>query len=168
MTWSGLTIFDIGVGLDITGGDGAGASDIDEELHRLAFMRDEEDLLQVEDDVGDILHDPVDALKLVVDSVDLDRRDGRALDRAEKHAPEGVADGMSVAGFKRFGDKLGIGIGCALLDFDEAVRQFEFSNTFWHGDGVWWRNELVSSAPGRWIERYAVSSGCRTQRSTVR
>ena len=91
--------------------------------------------LQVEDDVGDILDDAVDGLELVVHAVDLDRRDGGALDGAEEHAAEGVADGVAVTGLEGLGDELGVGRRGAFLDFGELAGEFELSETFGHGDG---------------------------------
>ena len=58
------------VGLDVRGGDGTLAVGLDRERDRLALLGDDEDLLQVEDDVGDILDDAVDALELVLDAFD--------------------------------------------------------------------------------------------------
>ena len=47
-------------------------------------------------------------------SGDLDRGNGRAFERGEQHAAERVADGVTVAGFKRLGDELGVSFsGCA-------------------------------------------------------
>ena len=94
---------------------------------------DDEDLLQVEHDVGDILDDAVDALELVVHPVDLDRGDGGTLDGAEEHAAERVADGVAIARFKGLGDELGVGRRGAFLDLGELVGEFEFSEAFGHG-----------------------------------
>jgi hypothetical protein len=45
---------------------------------RLALLGDDRDLLEVEDDVGDVLDHAIDALELVVYSVDADGGDGGA------------------------------------------------------------------------------------------
>src|SRR5258708_28356548 len=124
---------DVGVGLDVPGGDGALAVDLEVQLHRLALFRDNEDLFQIEDDVGHILDDAVDRLELVVHALDLDRADGAALDGAEEHAAEGVADGVAIAGLEGLGDELGVGGRGALLDLGELGGDFEFSETFGHG-----------------------------------
>ena len=42
-------------------------------------------------------------------AVDFDRGNGRAFERGEQDAAERIADGVAVAGLKRFGDKLGVG-----------------------------------------------------------
>ena len=44
-------------------------------------------------------------------ALDLDRGDGRAFERAEEHAAEGVPDGVAVTAFKGLGDELGEGFG---------------------------------------------------------
>jgi hypothetical protein len=50
-------------------------------------------------------------------AVDLDGGDGGALQRAEQHAAEGVAEGDAVAALQRFGDDAGLALGIgALLD----------------------------------------------------
>ena len=73
------------------------------------MWRLEQDLLEVQDDVGDILDDAVDGGELVHRAIDLDGADGGAFEGGEEHAAERVADGVPVAGFKRLGDELGVG-----------------------------------------------------------
>jgi hypothetical protein len=65
--------------------------------------------------------------------------DGGTLDGAEQHAAEGVADGVAVAGLEGLGDELGVGRRGAFLDLGELVGEFELSETFGHGDdsGFW-------------------------------
>jgi hypothetical protein len=133
MTWSGLTIWMFASAWMSAGGDGAGLVGLDAERDRLALVRDDEDLLQVEHDLGDVLDDAVDALELVVHPVDLDRGDGGPLDRAQEHAAQRVADGVAVARFKGLGDELGVGRRGAVLDLGEFGGEFEFSEAFWHG-----------------------------------
>ena len=58
-------------------------------------------LLQVEDDVGRILDHAGDRRELVQHAVDLDRRDRRALDRGQQHAPQRVADGRAEPALER-------------------------------------------------------------------
>src|SRR5258706_7183138 len=54
-------------------------------------------LLQVEDDVGRVLDHAGNRRELVQHAVDLDGGDGRAFNRGQQHAPEGVADGGAEA-----------------------------------------------------------------------
>ena len=55
------------------------------------------DALEVQDDVGDVLLDPLDGRELVGDALDPDGRDGRARERGEQHAAERVAVGVAEA-----------------------------------------------------------------------
>ena len=61
----------------------------------------ERNLLQVEDDVGRVLDHARDRRELVQHAVDLDRRDRRALDRGQQHAPQRVADRRAEAALER-------------------------------------------------------------------
>ncbi len=126
---------DVRVGLDVGGGDGAFLVDLEVELHGLALLGDDEDLLQVEDDVGHILDDAVDGLELVVDALDLDRADGAALDGAEQHAAEGIADRVAITGLEGLGDELGVRGGRTLFNLRELGGNFELSETLGHGMG---------------------------------
>ena len=78
-------------------------------------------------DVGDILDDAVNRGELVHGAVDLDGGDGRAFERGEQHAAQRVADGVAVAGFKRFGDEFGVGFGGGCLFFGQPLGHFETS-----------------------------------------
>ena len=58
-------------------------------------------LLQVQDDVGRVLDHAGDRRELVQHAVDLDRRDRRAFNRRQQHAPQGVADGRAEPALER-------------------------------------------------------------------
>jgi len=92
----------------------------------IAFVGNDQNLLQIEDDVGDVLDHAVDGLELVVHAVDLDGGDGSALDGAEEDATQRIADGVAVAGLERLGDELGVGRRGALLDFGELAGSSNF------------------------------------------
>jgi len=79
-----------GVGLDHVGGDLAGA--LGGELHGfgLVAFHLHDEVLDVQDDVGDILHDAGEGAELVLGSLDLDGGHGRALEGAEEDAAEAV------------------------------------------------------------------------------
>jgi len=128
ISWSGLTI-----GLDVGGVDGTLAAGLDNEPHRFPLLGNDQDLLKIEDDVRDILDHAVDALELVLHALDLDRADGGALDGAQEHAAEGIADGVTVAGLEGLGDELGVSRAGAFLNLGEFVGQFELSEAFGHG-----------------------------------
>ncbi|MPN40192.1 hypothetical protein SDC9_187728 [bioreactor metagenome] len=98
--------------LDIRCGNRALLVHGQEQHLRFPVLGLEENLLQVQDDVGDVFHNAVDGGELVHGSIDLDGGNGRAFQRGEEHAPEGVANSMTITGFKRLGDELGVGWGC--------------------------------------------------------
>ena len=60
----------------------------------------EAELLDVQDDLGDVLLDAGDRRELLVDVRGSGSRDRRALERGQQHAPQRVAEGDAVAGLK--------------------------------------------------------------------
>ena len=68
---------------------------------RLVASRREHDVLEVEDDVGDVLGDAGDGVELVERVVEADRRDGRAGDRRQQGAAQRVAERVAEAGLER-------------------------------------------------------------------
>ena len=97
----GIDQLNVLVGLDVGGGDGAFLVDREQQGLFVAAVRLELDFLQVQNDVGHVFDDAFDGGEFVHRAVDLDRGDGRAFERGEQHAAEGVADGVAVTGFKR-------------------------------------------------------------------
>ena len=69
-------------------------------LGRLA-VEDADELLQVEDDVGDVLANAGQRRELVRDALDLDRGDCGALERREQHAAQRVAERVAEAAVER-------------------------------------------------------------------
>jgi hypothetical protein len=61
----------------------------------------ERNLLEVEDDVGRVLDHAADRRELVLDALYLDGGDGRALNRREERAAQGVTDGRAEAALER-------------------------------------------------------------------
>src|SRR5262249_39063236 len=55
--------------------------------------------------------DAGDGRDLVLDALDLDPRDGAALQAGEEDAPEAVADGHAEAALERLGVELPVGVG---------------------------------------------------------
>jgi hypothetical protein len=129
----GIDDLDIGVGLDVRRSDGAGFGDLDLKGDRLALLGNDQDFLQVQDDVGDILDNSIDRLKLVVNAVDLDGGNGGTFNRAEENTTQRIADRVTVTGLERLSDELGIGRRRAFLDLGEFAGQFELSETFGPG-----------------------------------
>src|SRR5690242_7962263 len=99
-----LRIEDLEVGgrLDVGGGDRAFAlrSQPHLDLRRVA-VEDADELLQVEDDVGDVLADARQRRELVRDALELDRGHGGALERGEQHAAQRVAERVAEAAVER-------------------------------------------------------------------
>ena len=133
MTWSGLTMVTLASAWMSAAVTAPSLVDLDLKGEGFAFLGNDENLFQVQDDVGDVFDDAVDRLELVLHAIDLDRRDGAALDGREKDATQGITDGVTVAGLERLGDELGVGGRGALLNLSEFVGQFELSETFGHG-----------------------------------
>lgn len=124
---------DVTVGLKIGGGDFARLAGLKGERDWLALLGDKENLLEVEDDIGDVLGNALNALELVLHPLNLDRGDSTAFDGAEEDTAEGIADRVAEAGLERLGDELGVGRRGAFFDLGELGREFEFSEAFGHG-----------------------------------
>ena len=122
------------IGFNVGSGNGTGLVDADLQGQGLAAVRDHEDLLQIQNDVGDIFDDTVDALKFVADTFDFNRGYGSTFNRAKEDTTEGITDRMTITGLERFGDELSVGICGTFLDFCELIGELELSETFWHGD----------------------------------
>jgi hypothetical protein len=70
------------------------------DLGRIAVQTGDE-VLQVEDDVGDVLADARQRRELVRGALDLDRGDRGALERREQHAAQRVAERVTEAAVER-------------------------------------------------------------------
>ena len=77
------------------------AADVEAQGDRLVAVADEDDVLQVQDDVGDVLGDTGDGVELVEGVVEADLGDGGAGDRRQQGAAQRVADGVAEAGLER-------------------------------------------------------------------
>ena len=88
--------------------------------------------LQIEDDVGHVLDHAGQRGELVLRAGDFYRGYGSAFERGKQDAPERIPNGVTVAGFKRLGDELGIGICGRALVFSESFRHFKTTVTDWH------------------------------------
>ena len=101
----GVEDLDVGVGLQVGGGDLGRALDVEAQRHGLVAVADDDEVLEVQDDVGDVLDDAADGVELVERLVEADLGDGGAGDRREQHAAERVADGVAEAGLERADDE---------------------------------------------------------------
>ena len=95
---------DIGVRLDVGRGDvgvGAGALGVETQRDGLVAVHLKDEVLQVEDDVGDVFSDALDRGELVQRVVEANLRDARARNRRQQRAAQRVAQGVAEAGLER-------------------------------------------------------------------
>ena len=71
----------------------------------LVVLARDDEVLDVQDDLGDILLHTGDGAELVQDAVDADARDGRAGDRREQGATQRVAERVAEAGLQGLDDE---------------------------------------------------------------
>ena len=97
---------ELGRRLDVGRRDGARAlrRDVHLDLGRLAVQARHE-VLQVEDDVGDVLAHARQRRELVRGALDLHRGDRSALERREQHAAQRVAERVTEAAVERLDDE---------------------------------------------------------------
>ena len=123
---------DGGVGLDHAGGDGAGLLRV--QPHRLGLVRVElhHQALDVQDNVGHVLHHPAQAGKLVLRALELDVRDRRAFQAAQQDAAEAVAHRRPEAALERLGGELAVGVGGNGLVAEHSRGQLQSAPTDSH------------------------------------
>ena len=93
---------ELGRHLDVGGHDLAGLVLEEAHLHLADLaVQPTHQLLEMQDDVGDVFLDSLDGRELVRDAFDLDRADGRALERREQDPPQRVAEGVPEPPVKR-------------------------------------------------------------------
>src|SRR5262245_51029312 len=97
----GVQDLDAGGRRDVTGGDLGRALGLQVHRGRLLEVGADHELLEVQDDVGDVLSDLGDRGELVQHPVDPDRRDRRPGDRRQQRATERVADRVAEARLQR-------------------------------------------------------------------
>src|SRR5439155_24208159 len=103
--------FDVRIGLDLAAADIASAIHRDTDgLDSLAHNF-ERNLFQVENDVSRVLDDAWNGAEFVLDPLDAHGRDCGALDGAEQHAAETIADGRAEAALERLRRKHAIPLG---------------------------------------------------------
>ena len=110
----GVEDLDVGGRLDVGGGDVGRAADVEAQGDRLVGVDVQHEVLEVQDDVGDVLGDAVDGVELVERVVEAHLRDGRAGDRRQQRAAQGVAERVAEAGLERAdGEPLTVAVGLA-------------------------------------------------------
>ena len=94
---------ELGRDVDVGGHDLAGLVLVETHLHLVELaVQPAHELLEVQDDVGDVFLDALDGRELVRDTLDLDRADGRALERRQQDPAQRVAERMPEAAVERF------------------------------------------------------------------
>src|SRR6266496_555513 len=114
-------------GLDVLGRDCAGSTlrPAHLDLRRVA-MQALNQVLEVEQDVGDVLANARQGRELVRDALDLDRGDRGALERGEQHAAQRVAECVAEAAIER----LDLEDSAVLVDlFVDDLRDLELHQT---------------------------------------
>ena len=77
---------------------------VEAQRDRLVGRAAQHEVLEVEDDVGDVFLHTLDDVELVERVVEAHLRDGRAGDRRQQRAPQAVAERVAEAGLER-GDR---------------------------------------------------------------
>ena len=111
----GIEDLDVGVGLDLAGGDDAGSIRAQVKSLGALAVQLERNLLQVQDDVGCVLDHAGDGLELVQHAFDANRGDRCAFDGREQGAAQRVADGGAETALKRLRGKFAVVVGERLL-----------------------------------------------------
>ena len=103
-TRSGIEHDHVADGLDVAGGDGAGALLLHHHALGAFALHLDGDVLDVEHDVGDVLAHAGDRGELVQHAVDVHRLHRRALQRGEQNAAQRIAQRHAEAALERLGD----------------------------------------------------------------
>ena len=90
-----------GLRLEVGGGHVGRAPDVEAQRDGLVAVDTHDEVLEVQDDVGDVLGDTRDGVELVQGVVEADLGDGRAGDRRQQRAAQGVAERVAEAGLER-------------------------------------------------------------------
>jgi len=87
--------------LDVACGDRCRATSVEAQRDLFVGFRREDDVFQVEDDVGDIFADTLNGVELVQCVVETNSNDRRAGNAAEQRAAQRVTDRVAEAGLER-------------------------------------------------------------------
>jgi hypothetical protein len=108
----GVEDLDVRRQLDVGRGDLGRASDVEADRDRLVARAREDQVLHVEDDVGDVLGHALQGRELVERLVEAHLRDGRTGDGRQQRAAQRVAEGVAEARLERAdGEPLAVGAG---------------------------------------------------------
>ncbi len=103
----GIEDLDVGPALDVAGTGHARAFLLEHHALDAVGVLPKRDLLDVEDDVGNVLAHAGNRRELVQHAIDMHRGDGGALQRRQQHAAKRIAEREPKAALKRFGDDRG-------------------------------------------------------------
>ena len=92
---------DLAGALDVAGGDLCRAADVEAQNHVFLCSGGDDDVLDVQDHVGDVFADTSDGVELVQCVIEANGRDGRAGDARQQGTAQRVADGVAEAGLER-------------------------------------------------------------------
>src|SRR5699024_12190110 len=92
---------------DVGSGDAAGLLAAEVHHGRLIVLRGDDEVRDVEDDLGDVLLDAGDGAELVQHAVDADRGDRGAGDGGQQRTTQGVAEGVAETRLERLDDEPG-------------------------------------------------------------
>ena len=130
----GVEDLDVGGGLDVAGAHLGRAALVEAQRHRLVGGAAQHEVLEVEDDVGDVFLHTLDHVELVERVVEAHLGDRRAGDRREQRAAQAVAEGVAEAGLERRDrEALQVAFGLAGLDLGTLDDQHEKPSVL----GVW-------------------------------
>jgi hypothetical protein len=114
----GVEDLDVGGRLQVARDRVTRAALVEAERHRLVRVDPDQEVLQVQDDVGHVLLHPRQGGELVEGVVEAHLGDGRAGDGREQRSPERIPEGMAEAGLER-ADGEPLAVAAVLVeDFD--------------------------------------------------
>src|SRR5690606_24478179 len=116
--------------LDQLRGDLTGAARRQAHRAGLVPLQPDHEVLDVQDDVGDILHDARERRELVLRALDLDADDRGPLDGREEDAPEAVANGGAEAALERLDKEAAEAVALELRVGDDPAREFHPTPTY--------------------------------------
>ena len=113
----GVEHLDVGRGLDVAGGDLTGAARVEAERDGLLGRALEHEVLDVQDEVGDVFLHAGNDVELVQRFVETHLRDGCAGDRRQERAAQAVPERVAEAGLERTDrELLEVAVGLGRLD----------------------------------------------------
>ena len=122
----GVEDLDVGGGLDVAGAHLGRAALVEAQRHRFVRGAPQHEILEVEDDVGDVFLHTLDHVELVERVVEPHLRDGRAGDRREQRAAQAVAERVAEARLERCDrETLQVAFGLAGFDLGTLDDQHE-------------------------------------------